>query len=228
MNNLITTYDNLWNQSIKHFQTNQFDLDAMIYSGDDKRRGITLLSRTSSKISKTFKTFLDLVELIEPNQYYYPVSDFHLTIISIITCYNGFLITDICPKDYISVIDECIQKIKRFKISFKGITASPSCIMIQGFPLDNQLDVLRENLRRSFKKTALKNSIDARYTIKTAHSTVIRFQKPVINASKFLDLLDAYRHYDFGELEVDCLELVFNDWYQKKTNTKILHQIKLK
>jgi hypothetical protein len=40
--------------------------------------------------------------------------------------------------------------------------------------------------------------------------------------------LTKYRDYDFGTLEVNSLELVFNNWYQNLSITKNLSSLKLK
>lgn len=99
------------------------------------------------------------------------------------------------------------------QILFKGITASPSCIMLQGFPMDNKLSLLRQRLRDNFKNSTLEHLIDKRYTLETAHSTVIRFKNPITNNNLFLDCLNKYRNYDFGISKIDSIEFVYNDWY---------------
>ncbi len=220
-------YNNLWCQSLELFQAGKYKLDPMIESIDDKRRGITLLARFTDSISNNIQQFLNEVKLLEPGQYYYPNCDFHLTILSIITCIQGFVLTDVQPGDYLEKLTMITREYQPFKIRFQGVTASPACIMVQGFPCDNQLNRIREDLRASFKNSNLKHSIDSRYPIKTAHSTVIRFQRPVRNASRFIKLLKKYRDWDFGVLEVNELELVFNDWYQKQANTEVLNQFRL-
>lgn len=224
---LSKVYEDLWNQSVERFKNEQFDFDKLINSPKDTRRGLTLLSRFSEEVSENITAFLNRVKLLEPNQYFYPKSDFHLTVLSIITCYEGFLLTDIHPEEYLKRIVECLNSTKTFKINFRGITASPSCVMIQGFSQDNQINILRDKLRDNFKNSAIQNSIDSRYSLKTAHSTVIRFQEPMNNSSKFIELLEEFRNYEFGILEIDNLEIVFNDWYQKQVNTRILSRIKL-
>ncbi|MNR38408.1 hypothetical protein D3C85_1565090 [compost metagenome] len=91
--------------------------------------------------------------------------------------------------------------------------------MIQGFPTDESLNILRDKLRANFQKSALKQSIDSRYPIATAHSTVMRFQEKLDNPEKMIAVVEKFRDHDFGEFTVDKLELVYNDWYQRKSNT---------
>jgi hypothetical protein len=100
--------------------------------------------------------------------------------------------------------------------------------MIQGLPQDQQLETLRNTLRERFKNSSLQHSIDARYPIRTAHSTVIRFKAPITNSTGLIELLTQYRSQEFGVLEVKELEFVYNDWYQKAAHTQFLHQFHLK
>ena len=62
------------------------------------------------------------------------------------------------------------------RLTYKGVTASPSCLMIQGFMNHESLNITRNNLRKKLKNTTLQQSIDKRYSIQTAHSTVCRFR----------------------------------------------------
>jgi hypothetical protein len=56
---------------------------------------------------------------------------------------DTFDLTKIDKDKFIDVISNAVKSINPFKIKFKGITASPSCIMVQGYPLDNNLADLR-------------------------------------------------------------------------------------
>jgi len=52
---------------------------------------------------------------------------------SIISCYDGFELKNISIPNYIQIVEESIQDVGKFRIKFKGTTASTSTIMIQGF-----------------------------------------------------------------------------------------------
>lgn len=110
------------------------------------------------------------------------------------------------------------------EIQCRGITASPGCVLVQGFPLNEQLHALRENLRREFRASPLHSTIDSRYKIATAHSTIARFQAPLRDPHKLLQLLEQYRTYDFGISRIQHLDLVFNNWYQQLLHTHPIAQ----
>ncbi|WP_276497239.1 2'-5' RNA ligase family protein [Pontibacter litorisediminis] len=225
--NLPEHYDTLYRTAIEKIRSGQYQLDPLLESPNDNRFGITLLLRPDKQTKQHIQSFLSELRAVDPAQYYYPNSDIHITVMSIISCYSGFALEQISVPAYVELIRESIPDKREINISFKGITASPSCVMVQGFMLDATLNELRENLRVNFRHSGLEQSIDKRYTIQTAHATVVRFRKEISNVNAYLQVLEKYRHHDFGTFRVETLELVYNDWYQREKHVQVLHRFEL-
>jgi 2'-5' RNA ligase len=223
-NNLIKHYDRLYFESIKKFETDKYEIDKLIDSSTDNRFGITLLFRPDNQIKANIKDFIEKLSSIEPGQYYYPSSDIHVTVLSIIGCYSGFDLGQIKTEEYVDFIKESISELHSFEISFKGLTASPSCIMVRGFPENNILEIIRDRLRYKFKESNLQHSIDGRYFIQSFHSTIARIREELRNKEDFIDKIEHHKDFHFGRSKIDSLELVYNDWYQREKNVKKLHE----
>jgi len=217
--NLTEHYNQLYKKSSKAILTEQYKLDPQINNPSDSRFGLTLLIRPSETIKANIQLFLEEIKAIEPNQYYYPDSDIHITVMGIISCYEGFTLDQINIPEYIDLIEQSLVELDQIEIEFRGLTASPSAIMIQGFPTDESLNIFRNKLRESFKNSTLEQSIDSRYTIAAAHSTVMRFQEKLENTKQLIQVAEKFRDYNFGKFQVKKLELVYNDWYQREGNT---------
>lgn len=220
--NLQEHYETLYNESIVKIKSGNIETDGLIDSATDNRYGITLRIRPDTALTKRILDFLEQLRQVDPHQYYYRESDIHITVMSIISCYSGFNLQRIAIPDYIRVIEQSIAG-EKIAIRFTGITASPSCIMLRGFPEDDTLNSIRNNLRTNFKSSNLEQSIDKRYSIQTAHTTVVRFRKPITRLNEYLEILEIYRDHDFGTLCTNTLELVHNDWYHRAGHTKQLH-----
>ena len=173
--NLADHYDNLYKDAILKIKSDTYQTDNLIDSSLDNRFGITLLIRPGSQVKNRIQKFISDLKAIEPNQYYYPDSDIHVTVMSIISCYNGFDLAQISLIDYVELIKKSIATHKRIEIEFKGVTASPSCIMIQGFLSDDTLNRMRDNLRINFRNSNLEQTIDKRGHLKTAFIPVLYF-----------------------------------------------------
>lgn len=226
--NLQEYYNKLYHDSIQKIQSDSYQVDKLIDSENDNRFGITLLLRPDSNVKTNIQKFLSEIRSIEPNQYFCRDSDLHVTVMSIISCYDGFNLSQINTGNYVDIIKKSISGLSRFNIEFNGLTASPSCLMVQGFFENESLNQIRDNLRTNFKNTHLEQSIDKRYVIQTAHSTIFRLKHQLSNKENFLEMVNKYRDFYFGSFEVDTLELVFNDWYQRKEYVKTLHRFRLK
>ena len=224
--NLAEHYNKLYSDSITKISSGNYEIDHLIDDTTDQRFGITLVIRPDAATNNKIQEFLTKAKAIEPDQYYYQNADIHITLMSIISCYDGFDLKDINVQDYVEQIQQVLARHKGFKIQFKGLTASPSCILIQGF-LTETLNEIRDNLRAGFKNSPLQQSIDKRYAIQTAHSTVIRFRSELENKDELVKLIEKYRDFDFGTFEVNKIELVYNDWYQRERFVQKLHQFSL-
>jgi 2'-5' RNA ligase len=212
-------YNELYEKSSEAILNGEYTLDSQINDETDSRFGITLLIRPNEAIKTNIQLFLEELKTIDPSQYYYPDSDIHITVMSIISCYEGFSLDKIRVPDYVEIIRKSLLDLNEIKIEFRGVTASTSAIMIQGFPTDESLNTLRDKLRENFKKSNLEQSIDSRYAISTAHLTVVRFQEKLQNPKQLIVITDKFRDFDFGTFTVDKIELVYNDWYQRERNT---------
>lgn len=222
--NLENHYKKLYHESINKISSDNYHIDTLIDSKNDRRFGLTLIIRPSNEIKKKIQNFLKNIKEIEPNQYYYPNSDIHITVMSIISCYSDFDMSKIDVQKYIDLTEKCLLKGIDLNITFKGITASPSGVMVQGFMNNNELNDIRNRLRKAFKNSNVEQSLDKRYLIQTAHSTIIRFRKELSQKEKFLELLDNSINYDFGTFKVNKFELVYNDWYQREQYVKKIHE----
>lgn len=226
--NLKEHYNSLYQNAIEKIKSDNYAVDPLIDSTKDNRFGITLLIRPPDKVKNEIQKFLNELKALEANQYYYANTDIHITILSIISCYNGFKLKDINISEYNTLIKQSLLDIENIEIQFKGLTASPSCLLIQGFMKNESLNNLRNTLREKFKNSTLQQSIDKRYAIQTAHSTVVRFREKFTNKSEFLNIMEKYKSHDFGTFKVNKIELVYNDWYQRAKFVEKLSEFDIK
>jgi len=225
--NLAAHYDAMRTTAMRQLASGAAELDPLLDAPHDTRRGLTLLARPPAAITAAIEAVLADFRRIEPAQYYYPGSDIHLTILSIISCYPGFALTAIDPAAYRASGRTLARASRPFGLRYAGLTASAGGIMVQGFPQGAGLQQLRDATRVLFQESGLPQSIDQRYRLQTAHSTIIRFRAPLADPAGLLALLKKYERHAFGSFEVTSLELVYNDWYQRAANTTLLEKYAL-
>lgn len=215
-------YDALHQAALPRLARGEAELDTLLDSALDTRRGLTVLARPPAPITAAIEALLADFRRSEPAQYYYPASDVHLTILAIISAHAGFSLAAIEPAAYVEAVREALLGLPPFAVRYAGCAAVPGGVLVQGFPLDEGLQNLREALRTHFRNAGLAHSIDQRYRLQTAHSTVIRFRRPLASPAQLVATLARYRQHFIGTFEVEAIELVFNDWYQRARHTQRL------
>ncbi|RZJ70575.1 mutarotase [Flavobacterium sp.] len=217
MTDLQSRYDEMFESAIGRIEYGVISVDRKI--ADDDRFGITVVLRPDAPTRAQVSAFLANLKTIDPKQYYYPDSDLHVTVLSLISGRSGFELSEINLSEYVKIVRKSLENVSAFEMELKGVTASAEAILIQGFPSGGTLETIRENLRMNFKKSELFQTIDARYKIFTAHITAARFASELQNSSEFARVVSSYREQHFGKFKVERIELVCNDWYQKAQKT---------
>ena len=180
---------------------------------NDERMSIVLLIRISPNISANIEKCINKLKEIESDSmYFYPSSDFHITVIDILKGEIGRKIPENI-NDYINCINECAKQIKPFEIEFEGLTASDNAVLVKGF-YDNELQKFRELLRENLSKNNLK--LEERYKTISSHITIARNKDKLKNPEKLISFIENESKNNFGKMKVDSLELCFHNWYDTK------------
>ncbi|WP_339926019.1 hypothetical protein [uncultured Cyclobacterium sp.] len=216
-------YAKLHDSALVTINKQGFSKDADLDNPMDLRRGLTLLLRPNRQVKEAFEAFILKAQQVLPEQYFYQATDLHVTVMPIISCYTGFSMEKLDLDNYDSLIQNALEGISKIELNFEGVFASPSCLIIKGYPLNDDLNRFRQNLRNCFASSNVEQSLDKRYKLVTAHSTVVRFRKSVEKADTVLALVEAFSNYKFGRQLFDQVEFVFNDWYQRKSIVKTLN-----
>ena len=216
-------YDRLWAETIERFAAGEVQLDRYLSRRDaDRRTGITLIARPDPNTIARFSGLVSDLKALEPDQYFYRPEELHVTVMTLVTGSETFDLQKAPIAAYRSVFAGLFERIHRFCITFRGITASAGAILVQGYAEDDYLNKIRDMIRSELQRTGLAENLDVRYKIATAHSTIMRFRSQPRDIQKLIARLHAARDYDFGGTTVDRVDFVFNDWYMSHDRVEVL------
>jgi 2'-5' RNA ligase len=222
-------YDQLWRKSTAALESNGLRIDLNLRKKPgDPRRGVTLAARPDAGVRNRVESFLRAAAVICPGQHFYQPAELHLTVLAVIPG-SEFWRKDIhrlpaCRK----VLDEVLKDRRAFSVKFRGVTVSPEAVLIQGFPTDDGLARLRDDLRSALLAQGVGENLDRRYKITAAHLTVMRFAQPPADGKRLLDFLRAHRETDFGETRFRSLQLIWSDWCVSAGLVRTLREYALK
>jgi 2'-5' RNA ligase len=216
-------YDGLWREAVARFRAGEVQTDPYLLDREhDRRTGLTVIARPGAEVQERVDAMLRHLRRIAPHQYFYDRRELHVTLLSLFTATEAFEPHLAHLSGYRSAVGAALSGASRFTVQFGGITASTGAVMVQGFPKGSGLAEIRDRLRRELRDRGLGGGLDARYQIRTAHATVMRFQVPPREIGLLVDALAAYRETDFGATTFDSLQLVKNDWYMSHDRVEVI------
>ena len=172
-------YDQLWRRTTAALESGGLRVDPLLREKTgDPRRGATLVARPNAGVRERVETFLREAAAICPDQYFYQPAELHVTVLAVIPCSESWREEihrlPVCR----TVLDEVLKYCRAFSVKFRGVTASPEAVLVQGFPQDDALARLRDELRSALRDRGAGENLDRRYKIAAAHLTVLRFSNP--------------------------------------------------
>ena len=179
----------------------------------DTRMGITLLIRVSGEVQAPILEMERALAAVEPHQYYYPASDFHITVLDLLAATPGFVCTDALTEDYDRILTRALPLFKPFSISFRGMIPSESAILVKGY-YDDTLMRIRQEVRRALRDEGL--PLQERYETISCHVTIARFAGPLRDRIGLLRVLQENAEHVVGDFSVRDLELVCHNWYDSQ------------
>lgn len=223
---LAAIYDKIWQNAKPKIQKQELELDPYQSKGlADPRRGLTLLIDFETVATPEILELLKAAQKIEPNQPWYTKENLHLSLYSLIDFVDQDekknLSLELLQK-YQNVILEAIKDFPPFEVIFKGITAGPGAVLVQGFS-DGCLQKLRDRINQAL----LKHNLPLYNRTILNHISILRYSKPITDPSIFCDFIEANRDKPLGKVFVKTVKFVKNDWYNSPDKTRLIKEYDL-
>lgn len=224
----MSIYEELWNHAVPAFENGTPRLDPFLSDKpNDLRRGVTLVLRPTQEVRDGVADYIGHLTALCPGQYFYRPEELHVTVLSIISGSPRWEEEMPRLEKCRPVITAVLADQRPFNIRFRGVTASPDSVMIQGFPAGDGLSAVRDALREGFSRAGLGDMPDRRYKAMAAHMTVMRFCRPCSESKQLLRFLKESRETHFGECEIEKIELIIGDWYASADRVKKMAEYRL-
>jgi 2'-5' RNA ligase len=144
--------------------------------GFDRRCGANFICRPPRHIVDCIRRIQTRLSATEPDQYYYPAADLHLTL---------FEISHSQPQEAVehdtqrlmSCIGDLVKDLPQFEVSMSGIILSDRSCTLQLVPDDDRLDDIRETLRQRLARFGY--SAPPRHSRYSPHITFVRYLQPL-------------------------------------------------
>lgn len=217
-------YNNIYSQNIEFIRSGNIIKDDYLSSGRaDKRLGISLVIPIKG-IGRKYSFLIELFKKYEPDLYYYPFSDIHVTVFNYIEASSNYIKSVDVEKNYIRVTREVLREEAAFPIEFKGIVFSRQAGIIQGYD-KGRLISIRNKIRILLKEYSIKYV--ERYKTESAHITFCRFARGLKEPERLAGMIKENRHIDIGTEIINNIELIEHDWYNQQLKKRIIEVLKI-
>lgn len=207
-------YSKINSEGREAIQNSQEKIDLFLNNLEqDRRFGLTLLIKIPKKITGSFRRIEEEIQKVEPEQYFYPETDLHLTVVDLVSASAGFKKDETLIGKSIQLMENAVKRVRPFTIRFQGIITSNAAVLVKGFYRDGLPD-LRHQMRKIAHEEGI--NLQERYQSISAHSTMVRFKSAFQNRREFLTVVQNFHDLEIGTVLVNELELVIHDWYNRR------------
>lgn len=204
-------YQSINAQGSQRIGKHREEIDLVLRSGKpDERRGLTLLGRLPAHVGRNIEFSLQQLAALEPDQYYYPAPDLHITIMDLLAARKDWKIAPRNFERYREVVARIVATTPPVHWQVKGMIVSPGAVLVTG-NYGPELAGLRQRLRATLPQLGL--PVAERYPTISGHITVARFTQPLADPPRFLAAVRENATTDYGSFTMHSLALVVHDWY---------------
>ena len=218
-------FDDLWFFNRPNILENKIYKDPNLLSlENDKRLGLALLVKIEGECQEKIAQIIQQIKTIEPDQYYYPLSDLHVTITDLIVAHDNFVFDADLVERYVKIIEKIFQKTLSFDISFNGVIATKGAVILKAEA--EKILKIRKKIERELTKNGI--FLNERFQRDFVHSTIARFRQNLKNPPEFVHKIEQLQNFNIGALKANKILFVLHDWYNSKGKTKVLKEFELK
>ena len=175
-------YQNIFDQNKEILLQGGKGDEYLLEQDKDTRMALTLIIRVK-ECTEQIEAYLGKLKEIEPDLYYYPKSDLHITVLDILRGIPNRQLPDNL-KDYVACIEECAKKVQPFDIMLQGTTLSDNAVLINGY-YEEGLEKMRQILRKNLRENSLE--LEERYETFSSHVSVARIKSNLKKPDAFVE-----------------------------------------
>ena len=221
-------YRELWSGALAAFGRGAVEIDPhLAHRRADGRLGLSVIARPDADTLERLADIQHALARIEPDQHHYRPDEIHITVLSLFTATENCAPYFARAHLYQEAVRAALDDAGAFSIRLCGITASPSSVMVQGYPEDDELERLRGRLRAELTARGLGSGLDERYRVISAHCTVMRMATKPRDLERLVGFLSSHRKEEYGRWTVRSVQFVKNDWYMSHDRVELLAEYPL-
>ncbi len=175
-----------------------------------KRWGVSAILRPIADVADTLSEVAsELAVYTGRRQVVYDHSNLHTTMRSVE--FNLGRVDDERIRAYGEILRELAKSYDQLRINYRGLTATATGVLAQGWPADESLQELRRDFRRRLALRGLAGGPEGTKLRITAHASLTVFAGPLLNPLSLVRYVEDNRGTEYGTATYHCVDLVRYD-----------------
>lgn len=205
---LRSEYEGLWTGSRQLLAAGRVTPDTAPVESSG-RWGVSAVLRPTGDVAATLAGVSEtLAGFTGRRQTLYGPSNLHTTVRSIETYRAGVTDEDAAVRIYAEILDRIAGRRGPIRIAYRGLTASASGVLAQGWPVGDELYRLRRTLLEKLSDRGLSGGPEAERTRRTAHASLVTFAASPRYPEALVEFIEANRRTPYGVASFNSVEIV--------------------
>lgn len=205
---ITSDYQRMWNESKDQLRAGDVDPDP-VPDNNSRRWGVSIVIRpTEPVLSRLTEVAKEIEKFTGTEQIIYDQSNLHTTLRSIEFQRLEVDENDEKVKQYEEALKAVVERFGPIKITYRGLTANRSGVMVQGWPVDDTLQEVREAFHNELEKRGLLGGPEETAVRQTSHASLLVVTHPLANSEGLADYVQSNRDTDYGTCEINEIDLV--------------------
>ncbi len=201
----------MWEAGRADVETGNVDADP-VPTAASLRWGVSIVARVALPSAETLQALADRCRhLCGENHTLYTRANVHVTVRSCEFHRFGVLQNDPFIRACQTVLADVCQRHDALEIAYCGLNANRTGVIVQGYPVTNALQALREDLHNRLGELGVRRGPEKNGVRRTAHISVAVFGGAVANPSSLHRWIRSNRETWFGTARITRLTLVKYD-----------------
>lgn len=220
----VESYEKIRNENIGYVENGRIERAEAFRPGFDAgARGYVLQIAASDSLDG-YDDLISGFREVEPDQYYYPESDIHVTVFEFVSVRSDFRNYEKDIGAFEEVCTEALREVGPFEIALLGTVFTRTSGILAGYD-DDILTEIRDGIRNRSRARGIAPL--ERYRSESAHISFMGYRAELRDRRGFLKLAKATRDLDLGTMTVRRLELVEHDWLNRIGERTLLREYEL-
>jgi 2'-5' RNA ligase len=218
----------MWTTGKADLLRGEVDVDT-VPDATSKRWGVSAILRLPVQLVESINEIVTQIRAYtgEGHTFYDPTT-LHVTLRSIEYFRVDLNQDDKMVSTYAQLLKQAASAFPELSVNFKGLSANRIGIIIQGFPLTDQLQLLRQRFHQLLDQHGLLGGPEQHQPRLNAHASLVVYGVPFLEDKEALtSYIDQHRFTNYGQMSASHIDLVRYERQVDSVNIITLDQIPL-